>query len=95
MNFTDLTPTQLDQAEGMFFDAIFGTDPHAFDYEANADGVITGRRPLQMRPKGKCPRKLQIILTSHTATSGPDNRPAIRHLARMALPFLEHVEVSA
>lgn len=40
MNYSTLTPTQREQVDYLFADAIFGTDVNAFDYEIKGDTVI-------------------------------------------------------
>jgi hypothetical protein len=90
----ELTPAQREQVASMFLDNLFNTDPNAFDYEADRAGVITGRRPLQRREKFPRLKNPRVSLSTMVLEQGPDNRPAVRHLARLALQHLPVDEVA-
>jgi hypothetical protein len=71
--YSTLTAPQRERADYLFADAIFGTNPHAYEYELKGDDVI-GRSRLNKNGEGavhaRKPRTVQVnVFTQEVPTA--------------------------
>jgi hypothetical protein len=87
MPYAALSPKQQAQAARIFGDALFGTDPHGYDYAVETtSGELTGQRCQNGEMKAK--RQLGKCVPQYVTTSGrlQLTDQAVHALAQLLLP---------
>jgi len=65
--YTALTTDQQARVAYLFADEIFGTDAHAYRYEVDASGDITGRTPLTTPPAARAQQSAPVMVHTQEA----------------------------
>lgn len=93
MRYPALSPLQQSQAETLFYDRLFGTDPAAFDYEIDMDGLVMGRMPLELT-QGARQHQARGTETTLSAVSGAPSPERHEAAARAMLDLTRAVALS-